>query len=110
MFGKKPPTSALADRVRAIAARTSAERAPPPAANPRAARDSVFKQATLTLDSGMRLSVALKDISAGGARIEYFQDVALEGEFTISEPMTRLRRRARIAWRAQGAAGLVFVD
>jgi hypothetical protein len=110
MFGKKPQTPALTDRIRAIAARPSARPPPPPQAKARAERDSVFKQATVTLDSGARLSVAIKDVSAGGARIEFFQDVALEGEFTISEPMTRLRRRARVAWRAQGAAGLIFVD
>lgn len=73
-------------------------------------RDSVFKQATITLESGVRLSVAIKDISAGGARIDFFKELALVGEFTISEPLTRLRRRARVAWRTQGAAGLVFVD
>lgn len=109
MFGKKPTTPALTDRVRAIAARPAVQ-ATPPQTKARAERDSVFKQATITLDSGARLSVAIKDISAGGARIEFFQEVALEGEFTISEPMTRLRRRARVAWRAQGAAGLVFLD
>ncbi len=109
MFGKKPSNNALNDRVRAITERQAIQ-APPPQAKARADRDSVFKQATITLDSGVRLSVAIKDISAGGARIEFFQDVALEGDFTISEPMTRLRRRARVAWRAQGAAGLVFLD
>ena len=109
MFGKKPSNNALTDRVRAIAERQAIQ-VPPPQAEARADRDSVFKQATITLDSGARLSVAIKDISAGGARIEFFHDVTLEGEFTISEPMTRLYRRARLAWRAQGAAGLVFVD
>lgn len=110
MFGKKPNTPALTDRVRAIATRPEPPPAPPPQAKARAARDSVFKQAAIILDSGARHSVAIKDISAGGARIEFFHDIALEGEFTISEPMTRLRRRARVAWRTQGAAGLVFTD
>jgi hypothetical protein len=109
MFGKKPSNSTLTDRVRAIAERQPTQ-GPPQQEKTRAHRDSVFKQATITLDSGSRLSVAIKDISAGGARIEFFQDVALEGEFTISEPMTRLRRRARVAWRVQGAAGLIFLD
>jgi hypothetical protein len=110
MFGKKPQTPALADRVCAIAARPAPPAASPPEAKVRAPRDSVFKQATITLDTGLRLSVAIKDISESGARIEFFQEVELEGEFTISEPMTRLRRRARVAWRVQGAAGLVFID
>lgn len=110
MFGKRPQAPALTGRVRAIASRPSPPAAPPPQAKARAARESVFKQATITLDSGARLSVAIKDISAGGARVEFFHDIALEGEFTISEPLTRLRRRARVAWRVQGAAGLVFLD
>ncbi|MEQ1492410.1 MAG: hypothetical protein ABL932_17845, partial [Terricaulis sp.] len=67
MFGKKP-TNPLADRVRAIAERQAIQ-APAPQAKARAERDSVFKQATITLDSGARISVAIKDISAGGARI-----------------------------------------
>ena len=76
----------------------------------RAQRQSVFKNATIILDSGTRFAVAIKDVSDGGARIEFFQDVPLDGVFTISEPMTRLRRRARVSWRRDGTAGFEFVD
>jgi hypothetical protein len=67
MFGKKPSNNALTDRVRAIAERQAIPATLPPEKS-RPKRDSVFKQATITFDSGARLSVAIKDISAGGAR------------------------------------------
>ena len=108
MFGRKP-ANALHERMRAIVERPAGQTAAPKT-NARVERETVFKQATVTLDSGARHLVAIKDISPSGARIEFFHDIALEGLFTISEPMTRLKRRARVAWRAQGAAGLVFVD
>lgn len=108
MFGKKPDT-ALQNRMRAIVERSAPESVVVEKET-RAARDSVFKQATITFDNGSRIQVAIKDISAGGARIEFFHNIPLEGVFTISEPMARLRRRARVAWREQGAAGLVFLD
>jgi|CXWL01.1.fsa_nt_gi AAA+ ATPase superfamily predicted ATPase len=110
MFGKKPPDpkAALADRVRAIATREAPVVVAKKAA--RAERKSVFKNATIILDSGTRLAVALKDVSEGGARIEFFEEVLLDDTFIISEPMTRLRRRARVSWRREGIAGLTFVD
>ena len=110
MFGKKSSDAktVLSDRVRVIAER---EGAPVSKAKPaRQARQSVFKNGTILLDSGARFAVAIKDVSAGGARIEFFQDVPLEGVFTISEPMLKLRRRARVSWRKDGSAGLTFVD
>lgn len=109
MFGKKPPDprTALADRVRIIAER---ERPAVVAAKARAERQIVFKDATIILDSGVRFTVAIKDVSEGGVRIEFFQDVPLDGAFTISEPMLKLRRRARVSWRRDGTAGLTFVD
>jgi hypothetical protein len=109
MFGKKPPSKdALSDRVRAIAAREPTPRGK--VQQPRAPRESAYKNATVLLDSGSRFSVAIKDISASGARIEFFQDLPLEGVFTLIEPMLKIRRRARVSWRRGGAAGLAFLD
>jgi hypothetical protein len=107
MFGKKPPPpDALAQRVRAIAERTPVS-APK---SDRAPRQNVFRNGSVLLDSGARFTVAIKDLSEGGARIEFFQDLPLDGEFVLSEPVMKLRRRARITWRKDLAAGLVFID
>jgi hypothetical protein len=109
MFGKKPPTKdALSDRVRAISEREPTPRVKSQRA--RATRQSVYKNATVLLDSGPRFPVAIKDISASGARIEFFQDLPLEGVFTLIEPVLKIRRRARVSWRTAGAAGLTFLD
>jgi hypothetical protein len=87
------------------------EIAPAQKAKPaRQARQSVFRNATILSDNGARYAVAIKDVSEGGARIEFYQDVPLEGIFTVSEPMLNLRRRARLSWRKDGSAGLIFVD
>ena len=112
MFGKRTPAPGsdfLRARVRALsAAHTPApSSAPPP--KPRAPRDPKFRNASLIFDDGHRLSVTIKDLSVGGARIEYFIRVTLPLEVVISEPTLRLRRRARVAWQRDGVAGLAFV-
>ena len=109
MFGKKPPpnTDPLSARVRMIAERRPSVA---PAAKARAERRAVFRNATILLDSGERFAVAVKDVGEGGARIEFFSDVPLAGAFTFIEPTLKLRRRARLAWRKEGAAGLTFTD
>jgi hypothetical protein len=106
MFGKKPPQSGLAKRVRALAERSSIAKTI--AARP--ARQSVFRNASVLLDSGARHVVAIKDLSQAGARIEFFQDLPIAGEFTLSEPVSQLRRRVRVTWRTHRAAGLAFID
>lgn len=101
----------LADRLRTITAR-----APAPietlASRPkqRPSRALVFRNATITLDSGERMGVALKDVSDSGARIEFFLHLELPDVFTLSEPMMKLRRRARVVWARDGVAGIAFVD
>ena len=107
MFGKKPPPDALAERVRALSSRAPVEQK---AEAPRPPRRNVFRNASVTLDSGARYTVAIKDLSAGGVRIEFFQDLPLEGEFLLSDPVTKLRRRVRVSWRKEHSAGLAFVD
>lgn len=108
MFGKKPP-SPLLGRVRLLTQQKPIH-APAPSLEPRAERTGVFKQATLSLGDGSRVQVAIKDLSTGGARIEFFHEIALEGVFVVSEPISRLRRKAKVVWRAKGAAGLQFLD
>lgn len=107
MFGKKPFDTALANRMRSIAERPAPSRSVAPT---RAARQSVFRNATIILDGGARFTVAIKDLSDGGARIEFFQDLPLDNEFVLSEPVSKLRRRVRMTWRKERAAGLQFLD
>ncbi|PZO46146.1 MAG: hypothetical protein DCF16_19325 [Alphaproteobacteria bacterium] len=115
MFGKsKPPgaESVLASRLRNIAARAPAGAVEkmPPRSQDRAARQAVFRNATLTLDSGERMTVAVKDVSATGARVEFFRHVPLPQNFMLSEPMMKLKRRVRVVWQREGVAGVEFVD
>jgi hypothetical protein len=117
VFKKSPPPSPkglLSDRVRQLGERKPVVPAPPPPSktNPRPPRQAVFRNATLVTDSGLRLSVAIKDVSDAGARVEFFvkMDLLDVGIVTLIEPMMRLRRRARVAWERDGVAGLAFID
>jgi hypothetical protein len=106
MFGKKPPQPGLAKRVRALAERPRLAKT----IAARLARQSVFRNATVLLDSGAQHVVAIKNLSQDGARIEFFQDLPIAGEFTLTEPVFQLHRRVRVTWRTDRAAGLAFID
>lgn len=117
VFSKKPPPppkGVLADRVRQLGERKPVLPAPPPPSktNPRPPRQAVFRNATLITESGLRLAVAIKDVSDAGARVEFFVKVELAdaGAVTLVEPMMRLRRQARVVWERDGVAGLAFID
>jgi hypothetical protein len=111
MFGKsKPPL--LSERMRqAVAKKTE----PPPATYSwsrhieRAVRQAVFRQGALILANGEQHQVAVKDISATGARVEYFVRCELPDFVTLVEPTLRIKSRARVAWQRDGVAGLEFV-
>ena len=112
MFGKAkpPPSNLLADWVRKAVERTAA---PTPAfaqhaRTERSARQAVYRQGTLVLAEGERLSVAIKDLSEGGARVEYFVRRELPDFVVLIESTLRIKRRARVIWRRDGAAGLAF--
>ena len=72
----------------------------------------MFRNATLICETGLKLAVAIKDISDAGARVEFFVKVELgyAGTVTLVEPMMRLRRQARVVWERDGVAGLAFID
>jgi hypothetical protein len=114
IFGKsKPPDgSVLANRVRNIAERApnAAVEKAPPRSKERAPRQAVFRNATITLDSGERMTVAVKDVSASGARVEFFRHVPLPQRFMLSEPMMKLKCRVRVVWQREGVAGVEFVE
>lgn len=60
------------------------------------------------LAEGERLSVAIKDLSEGGRRVEYFIRRELPDFVVLIESTLRIKRRARVIWQRDGAAGLAF--
>ena len=116
MFGKaKPPpgNDLLTERMRRAVERPTA--APPSAHSlarqiERAVRQAVFRQGALILANGEKLSVAVKDISATGARVEYFTHVELPAVVVLVEPTLRIKSRARVVWQRDGVAGLAFAE
>lgn len=130
MFGRKQASAAdaLAARVRQIAAPRPAHAGdPPPPVEPvsrtyaaptvaksvrkqdRAPRQSVFRTATMVTSGGARQNVALKDVSATGARIEFHTRGTLPDHVVLIEPMLKLHKRARVVWQEEGRAGLEFI-
>src|ERR1700741_676559 len=106
MFGKSPPRGGVpVDRVRRIA-----EAKPSSAVGKRSPRQPVFRNGTLIFEDGDRLAVVIKDLSDGGARVEFFVNRPLPETMILSEPTLKLRRRACVVWQRDGAAGLVFSD
>lgn len=116
MFGKAKPSPGndlLTERMRRAVERPTA--APPTAYSfvrqiERAVRQAVFRQGALILANGEKLSVALKDISATGARVEYFTRHELPEVVILVEPTLRIKSRARVVWQRDGVAGLAFVE
>jgi len=76
----------------------------------RDARQPQFRNGSIIFDDGERLSVVIKNLSDGGARVEFFVNRPLPERVTLSEPLLKLRRAARVVWQAEGAAGLAFSE
>lgn len=74
----------------------------------RADRKATFKTASLTLITGERIDVIVKNLSATGARIEFMRNVLLPDRVFLSEHRTRLNVWAYVIWQEPGAAGLEF--
>ncbi|HYD88874.1 MAG TPA: hypothetical protein VEA80_15475 [Vitreimonas sp.] len=116
MFGKAKPSSnkgALSERMRRAVERPTA---PPPSGLSltrqieRAVRQAVFREGALILAEGEKLPVALKNISATGARVEYFTRSELPAVVILVEPTLRIKSRARVVWQRDGVAGLAFAE
>lgn len=114
MFGKAKTTQAadrLSERMRKAIER---ETAPPPVSHAwtrqieRAVREAVFRQGALILTDGEKFPVALKNISATGARVEFFTHRELPEFVILIEPTLRIKCRARTVWQRDGVAGLAF--
>jgi hypothetical protein len=117
MFRKRPSSGkqALTERVRQLGERPTpptddARSSPVRGGKPREPRRAIFKNGTVMFGTGVRLSVVIKDLTDSGARIEFFARTMLPDEVILAEPMLKLRRRARVAWQRDGAAGLQFLD
>ena len=118
MFKKpKSPTikNALSERVRRLTAPTStpvpSADLPPPRRNAteRVSRQPVYKNGALLLENDHRLKVVIKNLSVTGAYVEFFIKTDLPDHVILTEPTLPLKRRARVVWQRDGAAGLLFV-
>lgn len=76
----------------------------------RAPREPMFRTGTLVTNGGGRQSVAVKNVSATGALIEFHTRAELPLYVVLIEPMLRLNKRARVVWQIEGAAGLQFME
>ena len=64
----------------------------------------IFNQRASTIDC------VVKNISAGGARLEITDSTALPAEFELSIPHKSRVYRAQAVWRGEGLVGVQFVD
>lgn len=116
MFGKAKASSAkdqLSERMRRAVERPTA---PPPSRHALPAKSSArcarpySGKARSFWRTAKKLPVALKNISATGARVEYFTRRELPLTVTLVEPTLRIKSRARVVWQGNGVAGLAFTE
>ena len=120
MFSKKICAAdyggVLADRVRAIGAKPINDDDAPELcvatpADTHAARQprlAIYKAGVLYLDRGIRVQVVVRNISQGGARVEFSRYLELPAKVTLALDGDPRRAPARVAWQSEGAAGLKF--
>jgi hypothetical protein len=75
----------------------------------RSQRMAVYKQGLAILAHGEKLPVVIRNLSTTGCRIEYFQNIRLEGRILVTEPSIPLRQFADVVWQGEGASGVEFV-
>lgn len=75
----------------------------------RAKRAPTYKQATIQMRTGERVPVVVKNVSATGARIEYFKSVALSDVVYLIEPTLDIATWCDVVWERDNAAGLNFI-
>ncbi len=84
--------------------------APEPVESRRSVRKPQFREATITIDrNGERFSVAVKDLSEFGVRIESFRKLDLPDLVDFYEPLSGIRARARVVWQEDFRAALEFI-
>lgn len=74
------------------------------------ARQPVFREAVLTVEGLYTVRAIITDLSEGGARVEFATRIDLPGRIVIAEPLSGMKRWARVAWQHDGAAGLEFQE
>jgi hypothetical protein len=106
----KGAESKLAARLRSIAQRSRVDETEGAASRPmeRPPRTATFRNAVVILDSGEKVTVVLKDVSANGARLEFFRQVSLPQSFLLREPLMKLECRVRVVWQRAGVAAVTF--
>jgi len=76
----------------------------------RAFRRPFFRHGALVFKDGQRLNIAVKDLSEGGARVEFYMRTTLPENVMLCEPTLRLRCHAKVVWQTENAAGLSFTE
>lgn len=71
-------------------------------------RTPMFREAEMTLPVGEKLPCAIKNMNAGGARIDFFRRITLPNTVYVHAPSLGLDSWARVVWQTETAAGLDF--
>lgn len=75
----------------------------------REARVPVRVAATIVLSSNRSVPCQTVDVSTSGARLDLPRDRILPSEFEVVIPARKIRRRAKLVWRAEDTLGIQFV-
>lgn len=114
MFKKKDKDGgALTDRIRAVSGQEAVDDREYVDTHirqgNRSKREPTYKQATIQMRTGERMPVVVKNLSATGARIEYFKSVALSDVVYLIEPSLNIATWCDVVWERDNAAGLQFI-
>jgi hypothetical protein len=83
----------------------------PPVDHRRDHRRKVLKEGQVVLPGhSSAIDVVVRDLTAGGARMELPCAVRLPASFEVVIPGSGLRRTARVSWRGGDVAGVQFLD
>lgn len=110
MFRKNTPPKpdALGARLKAISESKAPDAYEDGPSRERSRRNAVFKPATVQLGFGEQVPVVIKNISATGARVEFFANRPLRERLLLSESSLALSQWADVVWEEDGAVGLRF--
>lgn len=107
MRDRKSGGDQLRDRIRRI---VGSRPEAPPKPERTSVREPQYKEAVLIFPGGERMKVVIRDLSEGGARVEFFVRAQLPPEVVLTGTNVVLNRRASVVWQSLGVAGLKFLD